>query len=759
MALKISAESLPAVVVFVVSEGGTYRCDRRWGSFDSFNLRAIDDLYFEGEGVEHAVYGFTAEPPFGARSRAVSLPLQMALERIYFHIAEPDRLVLNPRGVLHGAATPVRMAEFSVPADFDAEVVILRDDIPDLLGELATGSVAGRDRLARAEKALSQGLFFECFHLARAAREEDPKNPMSWFMELFAFSFFGKPDDALALYEEYPERGASHPHALLLAARYRLLLNQLNEARTILHTVSFDKELGATASCELARSFLIDKQFAKAIDAATAAITKDEKLSESYLVRGVAQRAISYEAGERESLLEAYADFERVAKQGGHNAAEALYHAGTISARLGALEQAEELFRRSLFQRARLSPRDALIRVLCARERIRDAEEELSVLEQLAPQYGATLREQVTPALQKAPSSSPPDPITSSSDKPDLWVGDHAARVSVARQLIADWAIPVDTTLSDCALLDDFINRFASDGDFPREGEFSELYHAGTATVARAFALHIGQLLVVRNVCHWGPEGDHGLTLVSIREDLRIPIEHFVKERILLGASGDNFSSLESLIVELHRDSVEVRGAGVRAWWVEADAEGIGRYEGEAEWARGVLEEMGAPLAGNLSDFAVLDEVIDSAFEPGGTLLETARAAIGGELDRFISGVGLYVGNLISRNIPSVWYVHDRAEGVSLVAGDLGRIFPVARLQRRIYLASAADFATKLSSMAWSVAVASITEEVRSGSVVGHAAIKAKLLERLPSIGEFPERELDGVVDSLVIAADLKVKR
>ncbi len=753
---SITLESLPPVVQFLVRVVEPYRPHRRWGDFDSLHIRAIDDLFFLPEESELTLYGFTAEPPHHANVECIALPLQLALERFYFHTSKPTRLVLNPRGVLHGASLPQRGLEFSMPDDFEAEIAILRDEVPALLGEISSQAQAKKELLFGAEKALAKGSFFECFYLAHQARTKNPTNPKAWFYELYAFSFFGEPDDALALYEEYPERGSSDPFAQLLAGRYRLLLKQLNEARTILHTVSFHEDVGALASCEMARSYLLEKYFTRAIDTASAAISKDSSITENFLIRGIAQRGVSYDAGDREGLNEAYKDFEVVAKRGGYAAAEALYHAGTVCARLGALPQAEQLFRQSLFQRDRISPRDGLIRVLCALDKKEEAKEELSLFEKLAPQQAQQVRSDIGAALE-APNHSK---LTQSGTKQStgLWQSSRDAAIAEARALLAAWSVPISNSVTDCALLDDLFNRFAPDGDFPIAGRFSVLSEAGHDTVSRACALHIGALLVAQGVGEWGPETEHGLTLVSTREQVRIPIENFVKERILLGASGDNFSSLESLVVELQAGVGQAERYREQDWWSPARETQLQEYAQQVAWVRERLTTTGVPLTGTLTDFETLDNWIDTAFEPGGAMTDDVRGVIGGELERFIAGVGFLVGETIARNVRCVWGEHEKTDGIWLWNAEIGRLFPIARMHRRIFLASAADFSTKLSGLAWSVAVASVTERIRSGDLVGQEAVRSALQECLPSIQSFPEAELSGVIDSLLIGASLRAE-
>jgi hypothetical protein len=162
-------------------------------------------------------------------------------------------------------------------------------------------------------------------------------------------------------------------------------------------------------------------------------------------------------------------------------------------------------------------------------------------------------------------------------------------------------------------------------------------------------------------------------------------------------------------------------------------------------------------LDGSLGDLETLDRWIDGVFEPGGTL-KNSRAVAEEELqlDRLVTAVGLLLGDRTKRALAANWYDHEKPEGISLWNRALGRLFPVAKAQRRIYLASAADFSAKFGGLAWSVAVAAATEGVRSGKLAGHEAVKGALLELLPSMGEFPETELSGVVDSLLIGASLR---
>lgn len=769
---KFSADSLPPVLFFLVRKSessfpfGEYRDDLSWGEFDSLKVRAIQELYFDPSASKRVIYGFTAEPPHGEHVSVISLPTQLALEQVLSHMSEPADLVLNPRDGCPYAAIPQSNLEFSVPEDFEASIELRREELPALIGGIIARNKG--DKVVACQAALKRGSYFECYYLANLERLINPTEKLAWFYELFAFSFFGSANEALNLYESYPGQGGSDPLSQLLDARYRLLLKQLNEARTILHTLSFNAEWGGLASCELARSYLVDKQFSRALDAANAALQRDPNLREAYILRGSATRGISYEAGDVDSLKEAYGDFERVAKLGGYGAAEAIYHAGTILARLGALNDAENAFRQSLFQRDRVTARDALIRVLCARGDGLKANFELKALERLVPNYGTKLRAEVGASLTDQDSSPRRADSESRSTSgsmgsttrvrecSELWSADLSGAVRTAIELLKIWDVPLSGSIADFALLDDLINCFAPDGDFPKSGRFSELSKVGSDVTARALALHLGDLLARRG----GGElafGDSGSNdLVLLRNGVTIPLEGFVRDRILLGASGDNFSSLESLALELILPDSTKPDNQVNSWWQEASDVRQAQFNAEVAWVSDKLKKFGVRLDGSLGDLETLDRWIDGVFEPGGTLKNSRAADEGLELDRLVTAIGLVIGDRAKKAVAANWYDHDKPEGISLWNGVLGRIFPVAKAQRRVYLASAADFSAKFGGLAWSVAVASATEGVRSGKLAGHEAVKGALLELLPSMGEFPETELSGVVDSLLIGASLR---
>ena len=757
MSLPRVAGQLPAVLTFLVKRGDLYSPYRPWAAFDSLKLRAVDDLDFPRDATERSIAAYTSDPPRGTDVESISIPTQIALERFYFHVCVPTTLVINEPGQGEGLSEPQRGISFTLPPDFDGRVVVARSEVPALIGELSIDRRDLKQPLQAAQKALRKGSFFESFFLARVARSEDAaSSALSGFHELFAFSFFGAAEDALALYEEFPTRGSADPWAQLLAARYRVLLRQFNEARTILHTLSFNPELGALALCELARSFLVEREFTRAIDTATAAIERDKTYGESFLVRGIAQRGLIYDSGEADGLRDAHRDLLVVAKQGGYSAAEATFHVGTICARLRALADAENAFRQSLFQRDRLSVRDALIRVLFAQNKIDEAETELCLLERLAPEFAHNVREQTRQVVATKTEIHAVARESKSGELSELWSQSRQESLHAARALLRVWDIPVINSLADCTMLDDFINRFAPDGDFPEAGRFSTLRQAGNDTVVRVIALHIADLLVSEGGAQWGADTSDGVVVVSSRDDMKIPVEAFVSERLLLGASADNFASLESLTLDVSAAPNQSAAGWVPDWWEVAPAPRLQEFEVEATWGRAVLRDLGANLIGNLSDLEEIDRALEIAFAPGGVVQEGAPQKVLKETDRVITSIGLCVGETIARSIDVVWFNHDRPEGISILHPVLGRVFPVARVQRRAYLASAVDFSTRLGSLAFSVAVASVTEAIRLGLYKNPESVREALLKQMPSIKQFPESELSGVVDSLLIRASLK---
>lgn len=757
----------PAMIL-LVKPTAPYAIGRRWGAFDSLGLRAIDDLWVPERApdqrmeqrIEHRIIAFSAEPSYSAPLEMVALPMAIALERIFFHIQEISSVVINPSATVEGLSVLQSGMDYSLPADLEEAVEISRAEIPVFIGSLSLGKKRISDPLARAERALKNGALFEAYYLARKVREQGVGDiERAWFVELMSLSFFGLPEQTLAAYEQYPDRGGASPHALLLSARYRMLLKQLNEARTILHTLSFNEEVGAMAACELARSYNGSGDFGRAIDAASLAIQKDANYPESYLVRGVAYRGVAYPSGDEDGLREALKNFEITAKKGSFGSAEASFHAGTVLGRLGALDAAETSLRQSLFQRDRFSARDALVRVLCASNKIVDANEELLILTELAPAASQPLRTEIEAHLQKSLKTSPVELGIERQGVEqeggdlcvkDLWSEAPEAAVNAARAVVESWKLPLFGTIEDFAILDDFINRFAPAGDFPTQGAWAALGQIDNATVARVLALYLAQIVVDAGAGTWTAPFHKQAAITFSHNSTRLPIEAFMHDRILLGASGDNFSALESIVTELQSAKELLNAAALPQWWVTATAEQVAEFKIEAAAGRRKLSEMGAVLRGTLADFEELDRIIDACFDPGGTVKPGMETVVGDDVDRFILGAAMLMGEVMSGVVEMTWCSHNQPEGISLYHVGLGRIFPVSKIQRRVYLASAADFSARLGSGAFGVAAIAAQEGIRSGRYLHADQVKDALIALVPSLKEFSDAELEGVVGALI---------
>lgn len=736
------------VLEVAVREAAPYRIDRQWGNFDELGVRAVDDLWFPEEAAERVVAFVSAELAEGADVEAVSIPAAIALERAFFHIQEVTAVAINPASEPGGLSELQAGAVAAVQRSGGPEVMLRRGELPAVLGMLAVGRKRIADPLARAQRAFRDGSLFESYFLARRCRESGRGDAgHAWFIELMSLSFLGLPEEAILAYEEYPERGSASPQALLLAARFRLLLKQMNEARTILHTLTFNDAVGAFAACELARSYAASGDFSRAIDTAGQAILKDPSYAEPYLVRGIAHRGIAYPSGEEEGLREALANFEAVARRGGFAAAEASFHAATVFGRLGALDAAETSLRQSLFQRDRFSSRDALVRVLCAAEKGLDAQDELSLVLKLAPTMGRKLADDVGTHLSaggRPPADGDVGVVA------DLWSADFAVACHAAAKVVESWKLPVRRGLDDFVILDDFINRFAPAGDFPGTGEWASLGACDSATLSRVFSLYLGSLLVELGLGSWTGINPEHLVIELKSAGTRLPIEAFVKERIVLGASGDNFSSLESLVADARTGDDLLRPVALPNWWRAATTEEAEEFAKHAEACRKRLAEMGAGLKGGLGDLEEVDRIIDAYFEPGGEVKAGMEATVGESVEAFVLEAGLLVGSIVAQALGASWHSHEQPEGISLFHPVLGRVFPVSKVQRRVYLASAADFGAKLGSFAFGVAAVAAQEGIRAGRLSGVEQVRDFLVATLPSMRSFPEAELQGVAQSLL---------
>jgi tetratricopeptide (TPR) repeat protein len=742
----------------------SYDPHRFWLPVDGLALRAVDDLWFEAGTERRTVLAWTGVPPHAAGVTAVALPLQAALERMFFHLQGVSRLVINPSPgeQIEGVSKLQTGLEYTLPADFGARVELDREGVAEVIGAV-THAAAGRAQraggmLKRARQAYRENSLFEAFYCARQERVRTGAAE-AWFYELLAISFLGMAERALELYEEYPDRGSADALPLLLSARYRLLLKQVNEACTILHTLTFKPEVAARAFTELARAFVMSGEFGRAVDAASAGLKQDPDELDGYLVRGLGQRGVSYESGEPEGLKAALADFQVVASKGGFNGAEALFHAGTVLARLGDLPAAEQSLRQSLFQRDRFASRDALIRVACLGQHRQIAAEEVDRLERLLPEMTGSLREllqaKVAESGEAAASvqSGAGSPVYEAINGSDL----RAAIAAAQRVVREEWKFPLSGTTGDLARLDELLNYYAPAGVFSDKLEYAGLAHLSREQVGRVLALYCAGVLqqgdsvkvTLRRAAAARSAARDGVWVQDRDGGEPIPLESFVNDRILLGASADNFSRLDSLAAEFGVPE-DGTSAEVVAWRA-ATSEQVEFFRQEGAWAKQRLVAAGAQVDGTLADLAEIDGCIDALFEPGGELSARGAEVVGAaERDRFVVGLGLYMGDLLGSPVQARWYQHPNPEGLSLVGSGVGRLFPIALVQRRAYLATAADFGAQLGPLALGVATAVVQRDVQAGKCRTVAQVRKRLLEVAPAFKGFPREELDALADSLM---------
>jgi hypothetical protein len=332
-----------------------------------------------------------------------------------------------------------------------------------------------------------------------------------------------------------------------------------------------------------------------------------------------------------------------------------------------------------------------------------------------------------------------------------LWSSDRQVVVRAARQAFSDWGISLSSTPEDAGFLDQFLNYYAPAGRFSEQLGYGELNAIGLESVGRAIAAHLAQVFIDAGRALWGADSQTDIVVTIPASGGTIPLESFVNERILLGASADNFSCLESLAAELRLLDGGSRHTFPADKWEIAAEEELRFFESEAKWAQDKLRGLGVALNRTLSDLSEIDRCIDSVFEPGGELSERGASVLGSEHDRFVASVGFLIGGLIHDLLPATWSKHPDLEGVSLFTAELGRIFPIARVQRRAYLGSAADFSLQLGAFAFGVGAAVVSHEVQRGKLQDAVQIRSRLIELLPALGTFPEAELDSLVQSLQI--------
>jgi len=716
---------------------------------EPFQVRAIDDLWFDVDATEKTVALFSSEPQHVPSDVATALPTQVALERVFGHTQKPTQIVLNPIKAAETYAVPQRSIDFGVDARVCEPLTITRAAFPYVIGGLAIESKQSSSDVAeRAERATRSGDLFEACYLGwRARSQKKGQDRIGWTANITALTFLGLSEDALQLFDECPFGALPEPDVQFIAARCRLLLRQFNEARTILHTLTFVDRYASQAWCELARSFLMEDQFDRALEFAEKAAKHDPTYLEAHLVLGLAYRGIAYPSGDVKGLSAALQSFEKVALAGKYNAAEALFHAGIIRLRSGELKAAEDVVRRSLFLRDNGAARDALIRCLARQGEVIEANKEIQLLEKLdnnASLFARQFVEEIEAASAQPGSNVDEHPLNSLLTK-SLQEQQHAAR-----EIVSKWKIAVRGVFTDFAALDTFINYYASTGAFSRSLDYGFLADQKPEVIARVFALYLGGLLVDSQGYTWR-SGVSEPIVVRAPSGFELPLQSIVFDRLLLGASSDNFSNLEAVLSD---SGVSTEVAQAPCYLVPeirpASTEEINLYKETAERGRALLKSVGIELTETLGDFEQIDRFVDTHFDVKGIVKDEKTLGLV-TVDDIVSQIGFYCGTIIGRLTSVTWYSHPEREGVSFTQQSLGQIYPVARMRRRVYLASAAEVGVRFESFALGVAVAVVTEQVKNGTYLDTASIVSALHQILPSFAHFSKEECEGLAGSLLI--------
>lgn len=727
---------------------------KKWGSFDLLSVRGIDDLSFEvGEGASILAF---SESDLCGRAAALAIPTQIALERSFFHLASPSFLSLNP------VEPPTRYSRYQELDDYPTEppfsANIPRATLPYLIGACELGFPKHVPTDREVADLFNKNQLFSAYYAARRARVASDSR-VGWFYELLILSFLGLPDEALALYESYPHRGSAVPDVQFINARYRSLLKQHNEARTLLHAISFNEDFGALAKKELARTFLTTNEFDRAQDLLQGVEASSEPDIDGMLLLGLALRGVGYPSGDEATLRQSLGLLERVAQTGAFNSPEALFHSGVIFSRLGALAEAELVFRQSLFQRDRYATREALVRVLVSRGMRAAAEAELVALEGVRPEQAKNLRVELCELLEalpveKASSVTESDTISPSSVAvSDSSDGQHiVSEEHAARELFARWTIPLSGTLSDIPFLDALLNYYAPSGLFSKSLSLGFLRGRERGDVARALSLCVTGALSRAGLVSATSRDPKGLLVVQfVGSSTKIPLENFVADRISLGAGSDEASSLSALLQEnvdyrTHTELSEFIPVGKPLSEARLkELQGIARSSIE------VVAKEGVELDETLDSLAAIDLFIDTHFDPGGEPKEDHLA----EIDplTLLDGLGLHIGFIAEKYIEDGrWSDHPELQGIQLESKNLGCLFPVAKMHTRAFFGDGIEQGARLSSLALGLATSRLVSKIKRGEIHSSDVGVRELTTMFLGFSSFSSEEIQGMVEGLLLA-------
>lgn len=725
---------------------------QRWGSFDLLSVRGIDDLSFDkGEGASIIAFSDSELCDGGV---ATAIPTQIALERAFFHLSSPAFLSINPQSAPDKGSYLQVISSFPKEVPFSAKIP--RSELPYLIGACELGFPKHVPSDSEIAKLYAKNQLFSAYYAARRARVTNDSR-VGWFYELLAISFLGLPDEALALYEIYPHRGSAVPDVQLVNARYRALLKQHNEARTLLHALSFNEEFGGLAKKELARTFISTDEFDRAQDLLQGLGAESENDLDSMLLLALALRGIGYPTGDEATLRASLGLLEKVAQAGSFNSPEALFHSGVIFSRLGALVEAELVFRQSLFQRDRYATREALVRVLVSRGARVAAETELAALAGIRAEQASNLRVELCELIEALPleKTIESDEHENANQVSSSTLGDGESGVNeehAARELIARWGVPLSGTLADFSFLDAMINYFAPTGLFCKSLSLHFLRGRERGDVARAFSLCLAGALSRAGIVQTTSRDPKGQLVAQFTgSSAKIPLENFIADRISLGAGSDEASNLTALIDEGfdYRSFDELRKFIPEA--LPLSVERRGELEALSRGALAVVAKEGVELDLSLDALAAIDLFIDTHFDPGGEPKEDHLSDV--DILQLLDGLGVHVGLIAGRCIENAnWLDHPELQGIRIESDILGILYPVARLHTRTFFGDGIDPGARLSTLGLGLATSHLISKIKRGEVTSNDAGMRELTTTFLGFSSFSEEEIRGMVDGLLLA-------
>lgn len=439
-------------------------------------------MTWKDETGEKALY---VDLPENYTSDGFLFPTEILLERIFFHTARISKISLGySRGLRE--QLPQAQQELDLQGNLGVIKLFSRAELAYEIGALEAGKRGWSRKKAAdyAEKALRNDAPFLAYYYAKEGITENPDSSLAWHAQIRALIALSLHDEALDKYDLSAHRLEDTSRNRLLAAQFRIMLGQLEEARLIIKEVLHKGEETEEARILLAHSYLFGKDYEKTIK--TLEELPRKRKPDVRILLFLALAHLNTEAGKGKKAGEY---LTRVLKYQGYHTPEALFHLARLRIAEAKLDEGLDYLDKSLTLRDSPGAREAR----------------------------AKIHTVVTPHQQ---------PVNRNS-------------------LVDTLPVHLKGNLEDLQMLDEWISVYMPEGELVETLGWKPDEWFQRDTLVTDLAEYLVSLLVTQGDLEYFRDSKHILAYPGTK--VPIDIREFVKERMKLGAAADPGEGFEPL--------------------------------------------------------------------------------------------------------------------------------------------------------------------------------------------------------------------